>query len=491
MRVPRRSFTLLMACLGIGLIAGALFPGLLSGFSGEALTPDEERLVRPLSLPPHNEEAEAPRSSPKPTAQLSATPDAQGLQRASYAPDADIETDLGREENPTSYEALDLEDGERTAAPEWNGYTIRPGDRLSALWGNEWGLPMATLYRLLEDDGNARILNRLRVGQQVEWQTDDQGYLTRLRIWGDQGRGTEWKREAGGWDFSRREVENAREVSHLVITGQLESSISAALARNSDLSASAVAALVVLLDRYLPVRSRARSGDTFTLLVEQETLVGDDEPYDLRLLAFEYQGQQIDIRAARHTDNRFYTPEGRGLLPPFDRRPFAGHYRISSPFNPRRVHPVTGRVAPHRGTDFAMPSGTPIVAPADGRVRRVARHPYAGRYLVVEHGQGYTTRYLHLSRVLVRPGQDVERGDRIALSGNTGRSTGPHLHYELHINGRAVDAMRADLPESHHLAGEDLRRFQRVSSALLAQLEQSDRSRRVAMAPFSEMAATM
>ncbi|MFP4243600.1 MAG: peptidoglycan DD-metalloendopeptidase family protein [Ectothiorhodospira sp.] len=446
---------------------------------------DEGRVVRSLPLP-SGEESVATTLSPH-AAKASALPEKGSLRKVAYSPGEDIETDLDRQENPTSYEALDLDGDEETSASEWKSHTIRSGDRLSALWVDDWELPRATLYRLLEDDESARILNRLRVGQEVEWQTDDQGYLTRLRVWGDQGRGTEWRREADGWNFSHKTVENAREVSHLVITGQVESSISAALARGSDLSAGAVAALVVLLDRYLPVRARARSGDSFTLLVEQETLEGDDEPYDLRLLAFEYQGQQIDIRAARHTDDRFYTPEGKGLLPPFDRRPFDGHYRISSPFDPRRVHPVTGRVAPHRGTDFAMPSGTPIAAPADGRVTRVDKHPYAGRYLVVEHGQGYTTRYLHLSRALVRPGQMVERGDRIALSGNSGRSTGPHLHYELHVKGKAVDAMRADLPESERLAGEELRHFKRVSGTLLTQLEEADRTRRVAMAPFSEM----
>ena len=76
-----------------------------------------------------------------------------------------------------------------------------------------------------------------------------------------------------------------------------------------------------------------------------------------------------------------------------------------------------------------MPIGTPVNAPADGRVTRVENHPYAGRFIVIEHGQGYSTRYLHLHRQLVSVGDTVERGDRIALSGNTGRSTGPHLHY--------------------------------------------------------------
>jgi murein DD-endopeptidase len=78
---------------------------------------------------------------------------------------------------------------------------------------------------------------------------------------------------------------------------------------------------------------------------------------------------------------------------------------------------------------------------------------------VIEHGGKYRTRYLHLSKALVRKGQRVTRGQVIALSGNTGRSTGPHLHYEFHINGKPVDPLKADIPMSSKLANQDLRTF--------------------------------
>ncbi|AHK80006.1 hypothetical protein M911_13555 [Ectothiorhodospira haloalkaliphila] len=494
-RLKAPSFKTVMAALAVGLIITAVYPKILSGF-GVDESDMSERMVQSLALPVEGAGASAhaqvavARSARDQTAlhRPSGSLDnpARAQQTAMIQQD-DIHTDLGAPENPTSYESFELEaaEGER---PAWNEYTVRRGDRLSALWTNDWDLPRATLYRLLNDKDNARVLNRVRDGQRVEWQTDEEGYLTRLRIWTSRTEGTEWQRQEDGWDFTRSTVENQGEISHLVITARVDGSISAALAQRQELSGRAAGALAVLLDRHLPVRARARTGDTFTLLVEQETLPGEDEPHQLRLLAFDYNGEQLNTTAARHTNGRFYTPDGEGLLPPFDRRPFAGHYRISSPFDTRRRHPVTGRVAPHHGTDFAMPIGTPILAPADGRVTRVDSHPLAGRFLVIEHGQGYTTRYLHLSRPLVRPGQTVERGDRIALSGNTGRSTGPHLHYELHVNGRPVDAMRAELPESDSLAGEELRRFKEISSALLAEVKQSGETRRVAMSPFSDMA---
>lgn len=486
---------MVMGIFAVFLIITALFPKILSGFGGDASP--SAALSQPLDIPasPSAEGGGASLTVAEPKerrriATASAAEGGQGdLQRVAFMSQERLAPASGPDENPTSYESFSLGDDEEVAkASDWFEYTIARGDRLSSLWVGDWGLPLATLYRLLGDAENARVLNRLSVGQQVEWQTDDEGYLTHLRIWTERGKGVEWERVPDGWDFERREVQNSREITHMVITARVEGSISSALAGREELSGRAAAALAVLLDRHLPVRMHARSGDVFSLLVEQETLAGDDEPIELRLLAFDYQGAQLNISAARYVDGRFYTPEGHSLLPPFDRRPFAGTYRISSPFDLRRRHPVTGTVAPHHGTDFAMPIGTPIVAPANGRVVRVDEHPYAGRFLVIEHGQGYTTRYLHLSRALVRPGQAVERGQRIALSGNTGRSTGPHLHYELHVNGRPVDAMRAELPRSERLTGEDLRRFQKVSSALLAEVKGPRQSRQVAMLPYSEMA---
>jgi murein DD-endopeptidase MepM/ murein hydrolase activator NlpD len=105
----------------------------------------------------------------------------------------------------------------------------------------------------------------------------------------------------------------------------------------------------------------------------------------------------------------------------------------------RRADPFTQNQVMHRGLDISSPLGTPIVAPADGVVTAVAREAEFGNLVSVEHGYGFVTRYGHASRVLVRAGQQVRRGQMIALVGNTGKSTGPHLHYEVLRNGVPVD----------------------------------------------------
>ncbi len=121
--------------------------------------------------------------------------------------------------------------------------------------------------------------------------------------------------------------------------------------------------------------------------------------------------------------------------------PIAGGYHLSSGFG-RRSDPFMGQIRYHSGVDFALPYGSPIYATGGGRVSKVthSRSGY-GNEVVIDHGYGYKTRYCHLSSMLVSEGQTVERGDYIAKSGSSGRSTGPHLHYEVIYMGNPVNPM--------------------------------------------------
>ncbi|WP_404840901.1 peptidoglycan DD-metalloendopeptidase family protein [Alkalilimnicola ehrlichii] len=156
------------------------------------------------------------------------------------------------------------------------------------------------------------------------------------------------------------------------------------------------------------------------------------------------------------------------------RYPTASRYRVSSPFNLRRKHPVTGRIAPHYGVDFATPIGTPVLSTGDGVVSRTGNHPFAGKYIEIKHHGQFKTRYLHLHEIQVTRGQAVQRGDRIALSGNTGRSTGPHLHFELHVNNRPVDPLQADIPKARRIPSEEMEAFRANVDRLLIAMETPD-----------------
>jgi murein DD-endopeptidase MepM/ murein hydrolase activator NlpD len=106
-----------------------------------------------------------------------------------------------------------------------------------------------------------------------------------------------------------------------------------------------------------------------------------------------------------------------------------------------RTDPFTGKQAFHRGIDFSLPVGSPVRVTGDGVVTSVQRQRGLGNVIKIDHGDGVTTVYAHLHKILAEKGQKVARGEIIAESGNTGRSTAPHLHYEIRINGRAVNPL--------------------------------------------------
>lgn len=119
---------------------------------------------------------------------------------------------------------------------------------------------------------------------------------------------------------------------------------------------------------------------------------------------------------------------------------------LSSAFSKSRFHPILHINRPHEGIDVSAPMGAPIVAPAAGVVTLVTQETGYGNVLEIDHGGGIVTKYAHCSRIVVRVGQHVKRGQVIANVGNTGLSTGPHLHYEIHVNGKVVDPLTYVLP---------------------------------------------
>jgi murein DD-endopeptidase MepM/ murein hydrolase activator NlpD len=128
-----------------------------------------------------------------------------------------------------------------------------------------------------------------------------------------------------------------------------------------------------------------------------------------------------------------------------------GGFKLSSGFGMRN-DPFTGTIGRHDGLDFTSNIGAPILATADGVVSRSGWDGTYGNLVEITHAEGFMTRYAHISTLLVKEGQRVKRGDRIAEVGSTGRSTGPHLHYEVFHQGRVINPLQV-LPQ---LAGEKI-----------------------------------
>ncbi|EOC1347961.1 murein DD-endopeptidase MepM [Cronobacter turicensis] len=325
-------------------------------------------------------------------------------------------------------------------------YVVSTGDTLSSVL-NQYGIDMGDISQLASVD---KDLRNLKIGQQISWTLTDSGELQRL-TWEMSRRETRTydRTPAGGFKMSS-EVQQGNWVNN-VMKGTVGGSFVAS-AKEAGLTSAEISAVIKAMQWQMDFR-KLKKGDEFSVLMSREMLDGKRE--QSQLLGVRLRSSGKDYYAIRAEDGKFYDRNGSGLAKGFMRFPTSRQFRVSSNFNPRRLNPVTGRVAPHKGVDFAMPQGTPVLAVGDGEVVMAKRSGAAGYYVAIRHGRTYTTRYMHLKKLLVKPGQKVKRGDRIALSGNTGRSTGPHLHYEMWINQQAVNPLTAKLPRSEGLTGSD------------------------------------
>ncbi|PSJ44052.1 murein DD-endopeptidase MepM [Zobellella endophytica] len=359
-------------------------------------------------------------------------------------------------------EPVDALDVIAAGEPEWQEYVVQRGDTLSTIF-NGLGLPLATMYKLLEAD-KERTLDGLKPGQTLSLLIDEDNLLQEFKMQQDVLHTRIFSRSGENYQSSLKTEESNWETRSLrgVINGSFYIS-----ARDAGLSPSQIQRVANLFQWQLNFARDLRQGDSFKVLVQREFVDGQSTGKS-ELQAVEITNKGRSYQVFRHEDGNFYNEKGESLERGFVRIPLERNMRISSNFNLNRKHPVTGRVQPHNGTDFAVPTGTPVLAPGDGVVVKAVRHALAGNYLVIRHGRQYTTRFLHLSRFLVKKGDTVRRGQRIALSGNTGRSTGPHLHYEFHVNNRPVDPMQVKLPMAEGLSGAEHRAF-------LARVEQYKR----------------
>lgn len=340
-------------------------------------------------------------------------------------------------------------------------YVVSTGDTLGSIL-TQFGIDMSEVSALAKQNP---ALRNLKIGQTLSWVLNDAGELQQL-TWEVNRRETRTYNLVNG-NFKEAVESQQGEWKNKVVTGTLNGSFVNS-ARAAGLSRSEVNAVIKALQWQMDFR-KLQKGDQFAVLMSREELNGRSEQSQLLGVRMRTGGK--DYYAVRADDGKFYDRQGSGLAKGFMRFPTTKQFRVSSNFNPRRVNPVTGRVAPHRGVDFAMPVGTPVLAVGDGEVVIAKRSGAAGNYVVIRHGRQYTTRFMHLKKILVKPGQKVKRGDRIALSGNTGRSTGPHLHYEFWLNNQAVNPLTAQLPRSDGLSGKDRREYLAQVRQVVPQLQ--------------------
>ena len=269
--------------------------------------------------------------------------------------------------------------------------------------------------------------------------------------------------------------------------GVIEDSIYRA-ASASDIPDPALAEYIRVMGFSVDFQREIRGGDAFELLYEQQVdqITGEVVGTELHYAGLILSGKQLGYYRYDHDGSRvgWYDRTGNSAARTLIRTPISGA-RLSSSYGMRR-HPVSGYNSMHRGVDFAAPTGTPIIAAGSGVVTEAGWYSSYGRYIRIRHNSTYDTAYAHMSRIArgVRAGARVEQGQVIGYVGSTGRSTGPHLHYEILVNNRKVNPLTVSLPTGERIPPELLGKFNAKVELVEAEMLATGNMRFAAMAPL-------
>ena len=217
-----------------------------------------------------------------------------------------------------------------------------------------------------------------------------------------------------------------------------------------------------------------RSGDSFSLIYE-EILVDGEKVLDGDVLITEFNNKGKKITSIRFDltggKSEYFSNEGINVKKAFLRSPVKLSY-ISSKYNLRRKHPVLHTIRAHKGVDYAASKGSPVRATGDGTISFAQYNGGCGNEIKIKHSEDYTTRYCHLDKYNSRAkvGRKVKQGQTIGYVGSTGLATGPHLHYEFHVNGKHTDPLRVKFPNATPIRSSEKIKFNQVAFNLTSQL---------------------
>jgi murein DD-endopeptidase MepM/ murein hydrolase activator NlpD len=372
-------------------------------------------------------------------------------------------------------------------ADPWVRGAVTPGDSLSEILA-QVGLDAATAHAVLTAMTPQMDPAKITVGQTWAARLDDDGTLATFEFQRSKSQTVVIEPDDAG-EFAARTVEADTEILVAEISGTIETSLWNAVTDAGEAGAL-VPLLVDVLASNIDFYTDTRKGDRFAVVIEKELLEGEHLRY-ARLLAVEYRGAVGKFVGVWWTppnskEGGYFDPEGNSLDRVFLKSPLK-FTRVSSQFNPKRMHPVLHRVKGHFGTDYAAPEGTPVWAAADGRVVFRAAKGGAGNMVILSHDGGLKTLYMHLSRFEkgLKVGDRVRQKTVIGYVGQTGLATGPHLHFGLQKHGKYVDpeeiesVPRPGVPRSHRA------RFIRESRELFERLQQGTADERSAAATAS------
>lgn len=350
---------------------------------------------------------------------------------------------------------------------------VKKGNTLSGIL-NANGMSMDRLTDLLQNDKVKDNLSNLNVNQLLEMTFTPDGRFKDLttRVREDKRLNIELIND----NFKITEIELPLIARQTIATGRIDQSLYLA-AEKADLKQSTIMQLANIFQWELDFARDIRKDDRFSLVYEKLFREGEYVG-DGNILAAEFvRGGKAHI-AIRFTSDEgetgYYSPDGKSMRRTFMRHP-VDVARITSKFNPNRLHPVLHQIRAHRGVDYGSPYGSPIYATGDGRVTFAGSKNAYGKTVILQHGEKFSTLYAHMSRISSKSkvGQRVLQGDVIGYVGNTGRVTGTHLHYEFRVNNIQIDPLKIELPAPKPIAAKYLDELKQLSGTMISLMQSS------------------
>ena len=349
--------------------------------------------------------------------------------------------------------------------------SVIPSGRPFALFLNGIGIDSPTTARLVASAQPVFDLRRLRAGNELDIGRSVLGELREVRYNIDTDRVLSI---APAGDAFHSTIETIpSHTDEAGVSGQVEGSLFQAVTDAGEKPELAMR-LAEIFGWDLDFYTDPRPGDTFRVVVEKKTFANGETAAYGRILAAEYDNAGHAYRAILFRGPSgapaYYTPDGKSMKKAFLHSPLKFAAPITSHFSLHRFHPILKEYRAHLGIDYGAPTGTPVQTIGDGRVIFAGRKGGDGNLVKVEHTNGYTTYYMHLSRILVRDGQRVEQGQRIGLVGMTGLATGPHLDFRIQLRRQFLNFERLPLPPSDPVARRDWNQFAAARDHALAEM---------------------
>lgn len=353
----------------------------------------------------------------------------------------------------------------------WHQENIRRGDTIQAILSrlevNKQD--KADFIRAVRDN---KVMQRLRSGEIIHAETSVEGELLTLRYFDITGKQLNIGKMGSLYEIDNDTAEaNAR---IRVGSGVIESTLFAAMDA-AGLPNGIASKIVEIFASDIDFYRDLQKGDRFTVVYESFQDYGPSSQSG-RVLAVEFINKGKPYRAVYFQEpggeGDYYTPSGQNLRKPFLRAPLE-FSRISSGFTNARFHPILKQWRAHKGIDYAAPSGTPVMATADGVVEFKGWQNGYGNMIILKHRGEYSTAYGHLSsfgRGLQKE-RKVKQGEVIGFVGSTGMATGPHLHYELRLNGIQRDPSQIFMPAALSISKRNKALFQKETKELIARLD--------------------